>query len=201
MNRLFTLLLTLVSLSVLGQTKLRDSVYVKTTIFEVVYSEVLEQPKWLKYKSTNRPKNVDRDGLDFFKVPYVYTSDAADYARNVYDKGHLAPAATFADSEENMKATFSYLNCALQHQDLNRGEWRLLEEQERAWDASENLQVLVKVVFGKESFQLPTGATVPTRFEKHIYFTKKKTWACYDFPNQKPLKKWPEYLFVCKIHK
>jgi len=198
-SRLFTTLLVLIGLTAFGQ--LRDSIYVKTEIFEVVYSEVLEQPKWLKYNSTNRPKNVDRTGLDFYKVPYIYTSDNADYAKNTFDKGHLAPAASFADSEENMKATFSYLNCALQHQDLNRGEWRLLEEQERAWDSSENLEILVKVVFGKESYQLPSGATVPTRFEKHIYFTKKKTWACYDFPNEKPLNKWPQYLFVCQIHR
>lgn len=199
MIRLFTLLLTLVSLNLLSQTKLRDSVYVKTTIFEVVYSEVLEQPKWLKYQSTNRPKNVNRTGLDFYKVAYIYTSDAADYSKNVYDKGHLAPAATFADTEENMKATFSYLNCALQHQDLNRGEWRLLEEQERIWDATENLTIAVECVFGNNPQKLSTGASVPVKFRKHIHFTKSNKWQCYEFPNQTPTKKWSEYSITCKV--
>ena len=146
MKTKLTLALLLITGLSFGQ-KLRDSVYVKTKIFEVVYSEQLEQPKWLKYESVNRPKNVDRTGLDFYTVPNIHTSDAADYAKNQYDKGHLAPAATFADSEENMKATFSYLNCALQQQDLNRGEWRLLEEQERAWDDKETLKVLVKLKY------------------------------------------------------
>ena len=166
----------------------------------MVYSEVLEQPKWLKYRSTNRPTKVDRAGLDFYKVPYVYTSDAADYARNEWDKGHLAPAATFADTEENMKATFSYLNCALQQQDLNRGEWRLLEEQERKWDDSQNLTIKVQLVFTKASKQLPTLATVPDRMVKHIYFEKTKRWQCYDFPNQKPTKGWELHYVECKSH-
>lgn len=200
MKRLLPILFLFLSLTLTAQTKLRDSVYVKTSIFEVVYSEVLEQPKWLKYRSTNRPTNVDRAGLDFYKVPYVYTSDAADYAKNEWDKGHLAPAATFADTEENMKSTFSYLNCALQQQELNRGEWRLLEEQERKWDDKESLTVRVDLVFTKAAKRLPTLATVPDRMVKHIYFEKSKKWQCYDFPNQKPTKGWELYNVQCKSH-
>lgn len=200
MNRLLTLLLVLIGLNAFGQ--LRDSVYVKTDIFEVVYSEKLEQPKWLKYQSLNRPKNVDRTGLDFYTIKGVHTSDGADYKANVYDKGHLAPAASFADSEENMKATFSYLNCALQHQDLNRGEWRLLEEQERNWDAKENLEITVECVFGNNPQKLSTGASIPTKFKKHIHFKKSNKWQCYEFPNQTPSKKWSEYLINCtSVHR
>ena len=41
------LVLFLLPLSLLAQ--LRDSVYVKTDIFTTVYSEVLQQPKWVTY--------------------------------------------------------------------------------------------------------------------------------------------------------
>lgn len=200
MIKLLINLLFLFSFTLKAQTSLRDSVYVKTDIFEVVYSEVLEQPKWLKYRSINRPTNVSRTGLDFYKVNYIYTSDADDYVKNEWDKGHLAPAASFADTEENMKATFSYLNCALQQQELNRGEWRLLEEQERKWDDNQNLTVKVQLVFTKASKKLPTLATVPDRMIKHIYFEKTKKWQCYDFPNQKPVKGWEGYYVKCKAH-
>ena len=88
----------------------------------------------LIYTSTNRPNGVDRGSMNFYTDSEVHTSDNADYYRNIYDKGHLAPAATYSDNMENLKLTFSYLNCALQDQYLNRGEWRLLEEQERDWD-------------------------------------------------------------------
>ena len=110
---------------------LRQEVIIENEVFKVWYNEVKEQPVKLIYTSTNRPKNVDRGSMNFYNEADYHTSDNADYYANVWDKGHLAPAATFSDSKENLKQTFSFLNCALQDQYLNRGEWRLLEEQER----------------------------------------------------------------------
>ena len=129
------------------QQDLREEVLVETPIFTVLYSETKEQPIKLIYKSTNRPKNVDRGSMNFYTEDDYHTSDNADYYRNVWDKGHLAPAATFSDSYDNLKQTFSYLNSALQNQYLNRGEWRLLEEQERKWDDEQDLIVTVKLEF------------------------------------------------------
>lgn len=171
----------------------RDEVYVKNQVFEVLYSEILEQPKWLKYKSTNRPTNVNRGSMDFYVEKDVKTSDANDYKSNLYDKGHLAPAATFSDNMENLKQTFSYLNCALQDQYMNRGEWRLLEEQERVWDDKETLAITVDLVFATGHKVLASGGHVPTRMVKHIYFEKQKMWKCYDFENSKPTKSWKEH--------
>ena len=171
----------------------QSEVNIKTPIFEVLYSEVLEQPLWLIYESTNRPTNVNRGSMDFYTEKDVHTSDKHDYYRNVWDKGHLAPAATFSDNMENLKQTFSYLNCALQDQYMNRGEWRFLEEQERKWDDSENLKVKVELIFEKEHIVLPTGGHVPTAMVKHIYFTKQNKWRCFDFPNVKPTKGWEEH--------
>jgi endonuclease G len=54
-----------------------------------------------------------------------------DYLNNVYDRGHLAPAADFNCDLATLRKTFTYLNCALQYDELNRGVWRLLEEHER----------------------------------------------------------------------
>jgi DNA/RNA endonuclease G (NUC1) len=104
---------------------------------------------------------------------------------------------------ENLKQTFSYLNSALQDQYLNRGEWRLLEEQERKWDDLESLTVIVKVFFDETSKKLPTGATVPSYFQKHIYFEKQKKWKCFVFLNEKPKFAWEQLEMVCepKDHK
>tara|TARA_B100000795_G_C22356445_1_gene270749 strand:- start:75 stop:242 length:168 start_codon:yes stop_codon:yes gene_type:complete len=46
------------------------------------------------------------------------------------DKDHLAPTADFNFSYEKLKATFNFLNCALQHEKLNRGPWKNLEKYE-----------------------------------------------------------------------
>jgi endonuclease G len=203
MKKLLSLILSVVILSANAQTKLRDSVKVTNNVFSVIYSEKLEQPIWLKYRSTNRPTNVNRGSMDFYGEKLIKTSDNEDYKNNIYDKGHIAPAATFSDNMENLKQTFSYLNSALQDQYLNRGEWRLLEEQERKWDDLESLTVVVKVFFDKTSKKLPTGSTVPSYFQKHIYFEKQKKWKCFVFLNEKPKFAWEQLEIVCepKDHK
>ena len=196
MRRLVSILLALTYLSCTAQDDfntpdLRETVKVETPIYTVWYSETKEQPVSLVYKSSNRPKNVDRGSMNFYKESDYHTSDNADYYKNVWDKGHLAPAATFSDSQTNLKLTFSYLNCALQNQYLNRGEWRMLEEAERKWDDEEKLEVTIDLEFSDSI--LPTGATLPSRFIKHIEFTKSGKWKCYDFPNERPENDWEEY--------
>jgi DNA/RNA endonuclease G (NUC1) len=193
-----TLLLFILSVqSLLAQTK-RDSVLIETPVFTVMYSETLEQPLWIKYRSTNRPTNVNRGHMNFYKEKSILTSDDADYKANVYDKGHGAPAATFSDSEENLKQTFSYLNSIMQDQYLNRGVWRMLEEQERKWDDEEPLTVIIKTYFDEPVKRVATGAAIPSHMEKHIHFEKTKKWRCYVFLNEKPKYMLPQLETICK---
>ncbi len=192
-----TLLLTLfvlIGISAFSQ----DTIRVKNQVFEVLYSQNLEQPIWIKYRSTNRPTNVNRGTMDFYTEKNIKTSDALDYKANIYDKGHGAPAATFSDNMENLKQTFTYLNCILQDQYLNRGEWRLLEEQERKWDDTENLTVLIKVFFDKPVKRIATNAAIPSHLQKHIYFEKQKKWRCFVFLNEKPKFKWDQLEMLCE---
>ena len=87
----------------------------------------------------------------------------------------------------------------LQDQYMNRGEWRLLEEQERRWDDTENLTIIIKVFFDKPVKRLPTNAAIPSYIQKHIYFEKQKKWSCYVFLNEKPKLKWSELEIVCPL--
>ena len=195
--RLILLLFILSVQSLFAQAK-RDSVLIETSVFTVMYSETLEQPLWIKYRSTNRPTNVNRGHMNFYKEKSILTSDDADYKANVYDKGHGAPAATFSDSEENLKQTFSYLNSIMQDQYLNRGVWRMLEEQERKWDDEEPLTVIIKTYFDKPVKRVPTGAAIPSHMDKHIYFEKSKEWRCYVFLNSKPKYMLSQLETICK---
>jgi len=183
----------IVSLVSFGQ-----DVRIKNEVFEVLYSQSLEQPLVIKYRSTNRPTNVNRGAMDFYKEPNIKTSDAEDYAKNIYDKGHGAPAASFSDNMVNLKQTFSYLNCIMQDQYLNRGEWRLLEEQIRKWDDTENITVLIKTFFDTPVKRVPTGAAIPSHLQKHIYFEKSNKWRCFVFLNQKPKFHWDELEMICE---
>ena len=188
----------IVSLVSIGQ-----NVRIKNNVFEVLYSQSLEQPLIIKDRSINRPTNVNRGAMDFYKESTIKTSDAEDYKANIYDKGHGAPAATFSDNMENLKQTFSYLNCIMQDKYLNRGEWRMLEEQIRKWDDTENITVLTKTFFDKPVKKVTTGAAIPSHLQKHIYFEKQKKWKCYVFLNEKPKFSWEELEMVCeaKDHK
>ena len=191
-------ILLFLGLLLIGSTSFaQDTIRVKNNVFEVLYSQKLEQPLWLKYRSTNRPTNVNRGSMDFYTEKNIKTSDGEDYKANIYDKGHLAPAASFSDNMENLKQTFSYLNCMMQNQFQNRGEWRLLEEQERKWDDNENLTVIIKVFFDKVPKRVPTNAAIPSHMQKHIYFEKSKQWRCFVLLNEKPRFKWSEVEMVC----
>jgi endonuclease G len=193
----------LFSFLILSLISFGQNVRIKNDVFEVLYSQSLEQPLIIKYRSTNRPTNVNRGAMDFYKEENIKTSDADDYKANIYDKGHGAPAATFSDNMVNLKQTFSYLNCIMQDKYLNRGEWRMLEEQIRKWDDTENITVLIKTFFDKPVKKVATGAAIPSYLQKHIYFEKQKKWRCYVFLNEKPKFSWEELEMVCeaKDHK
>jgi DNA/RNA endonuclease G (NUC1) len=162
----------------------REQVRIDAGIFTVLYSEVLEQPLSVDYKVLCPDGKASRKGMDFYKNDSIITSDNADYKANVWDKGHMAPAAAFNCTKEMLKQTFSYLNCALQHQDLNRGLWRLLEAYERDLASEGEVFVSIRVHFDNSEV-LPTGATVPSGFTKKIYLDGK-LFECYYFPNSKP---------------
>ena len=175
-----------------------QDVRIKNKVFEVLYSQSLEQPLVIKYRSTNRPTNVNRGAMDFYKEATIKTSDADDYKANIYDKGHGAPAATFSDNMVNLKQTFSYLNCIMQDKYLNRGEWRMLEEQIRKWDDTEHITVLIKTFFDTPVKRVATGAAIPSHLQKHIYFETQKKWRCFVFLNQKPKFHWDELEMICE---
>jgi endonuclease G len=183
-QKLISLLFLLPLLS-FGQ--LRDSIYIKTDIFEVMYSETLEQPLWVKYQVLCTEGKASRKGMDFYTVKGYKTSDAKDYEKNEWDKGHVAPAADFNCNKEMLYKTFSYLNCTLQHEKLNRVHWRLLEDYERLLTHTEGpVFVEVRVIFDKNPKRVGSGAAIPSAFKKTIK-TKTKILTFF-FKNEPPIK-------------
>ena len=174
-----------------------DSLLVSNNIFQISYNEKYEQPNWVKYTVRDIVKNADRDGIEFYTVDSIYTSDDNDYYSNRWDRGHMAPAGSFNDSYENLYSTFSYINVALQYDDLNRGVWVDLEEQVRQWaDELGDIDIEIYLEFGSSHIVLDTGAHVPTAFYKHVIFPEG-TKKCYYFPNSTPDKSWQEYEIDC----
>jgi len=123
--------------------------------------------------------------MEFFKEDGIKTSDNKDYEENVWDKGHMAPAAHFNCTRDMLFETFTYMNCALQHQSLNRGVWKHLESREREL-ANQNsfVEVTIRVEFDKPAARVPTNAAIPKGFYKELKYGGIKE--CYYFPNVMP---------------
>lgn len=165
-----------------------SQVKVETPYFDVIYSEEKQQPLSVEYKVLCNSESITfkRGGMGFYKNDSIVTSDDADYYKNEWDKGHLAPAADFNCDESALKSTFTYLNCALQHKDLNRGTWKYLEDYVRKLADTSEVKVKVDVIFKENSKRLPTGAVIPDGFRKTIWLNGNLFGIWY-FPN-KPAK-------------
>jgi DNA/RNA endonuclease G (NUC1) len=180
--RKLILFILLVPVLLFGQT--RERVPFTTPIYKGEYSEVYEQPLWVEYTIKCPNGTASRSGMDFYKDQKIWTSDNKDYENNVYDKGHMAPAAAFNCTREMLLITFNYLNCALQDQYLNRGTWRLLEAHERELAKTGEVKVRIDVHFDPKKPELPTGSLVPTGFTKTITHNGKVYK--YYFANERP---------------
>jgi len=186
MKKLLLTLIFILPLFVFSQKTLRDSIYIKTNMFEIVYSEKLQQPKFIRYTVQCPNGTASRKGMDFYTVDSILTSDNNDYVNNPYDKGHLAPAASFSCDRETLYKTFTYLNCSLQQENLNRTTWRLLEERERELAKKHKVVIVeIRCVYSPKSIVLPSGETVPDGYFKTIKYGK--TIEKYYFKNEKPL--------------
>ena len=163
--------------SVSAQTKT-----IITDIFTVEYSEDYEQPLRLEYKVQCPLGTQGRNGISWYSPRGIHTSDIEDYKNNVWDRGHLAPSAAFNCDKETIKKTYTYLNCALQHEGLNRGPWRELEGFERDLSKFFEVNVVVEVLFEGEIQRVEGGAAIPSGFRKTLYFDGKVYQ--FNFPNE-----------------
>lgn len=182
MKILFKLFLIILTLPLYGQSSLTERDTIHTDLFDVVYSEKLEQPLWITYKVLCPMGTQSRSGLNFYTNDSIHTSNNEDYKDNIWDKGHLAPASAFNCDRETLKKTFTYLNCVLQHEGLNRGPWKELERFEVGLSKIfESVIVEIKVCFEGELGVVSGGATIPSGFKKTIKFDNKEI--IFYFPN------------------
>ncbi len=189
----FLLIVAFLSLGITSPT--RENVTINNSVYNIVYSQDFEQPIEVRYTvecNKNSKKYYSRKGMDFYEVKGIHTSNSIDYYNNVWDKGHMVPAADFNCNYEKLKLTFSYVNCALQHQDLNRGAWKELEAYEKEL-AINNIVTIVIYVDFSESSRLPSDAMIPTGFTKIISLNGKE-FKSYYFPNQSIKSGYEKYL-------
>lgn len=157
-----------------------------TPYYDITYSQKYEQPLTIHYMVCGTDGTASRTGLNFHTEKSIHTSDDKDYVNNEWDKGHMAPAASLNCSKDMMYESFSYVNCALQQERLNRGVWRFLEDRERklsTW-ANINADIYIIVDFDSNPRKVPGGASIPKGFYKEILVGDIRE--CYWFKNEVP---------------
>lgn len=184
---IYILILIMASLTLYGQDT------IKTDIYQIVYSQKMEQPLYVKYRVMCPTGKADRSGMNFWKPKDINTSDDYDYEDNIWDKGHMVPASSFSCDAATLYKTFNYINCALQHQSLNRGCWARLESFEKDLAKFYDVIVEIEIIFRGVPNRLTTGAVVPTAFKKTLRFDKKVL--VFYFPNEDTTgKDWYDFL-------
>lgn len=130
----------------------------------VIYQVTAEQ---LKSKKATRRNRFKAD-------PYLVEKGIShvkptEYAGSPYHRGHLAPAADFAWSQEASDLSFVMSNMAPQKRNLNSDAWLKLENQVRRWACGEGkLTVITGPILSDDMPQLQSGLKIPHRFFKIV---------------------------------
>lgn len=109
------------------------------------------------------------------------TDLAGDYKGSGYDRGHNFPAADAACNETAMKESFYFSNMTPQTPQLNRGDWKTLEEATRL-EAEKNDSIRIWCGAIGEIKRIGR-VSVPEKCWKVIYIKKTNSIAAFLFDN------------------
>ena len=114
----------------------RGGQLISHTGFTLSYDADFKTPQWVAWELTAEELDGTWPRKDSFSPdPEVRGAQAyhKDYSNSGYDRGHMAPAADMKWSEAAMEESFYTSNICPQNRNLNRGDWKDLEELERDW--------------------------------------------------------------------
>lgn len=161
---------TISDFSYLPTTK-RGKIYKKTN-YAHSYSSTDFQSEWVAYYLTKAETEGGEERSNNFQTdPTIPNSpDKLDYNQTGYDRGHQAPAADMKFSSQAMEECFYMTNMSPQEPSFNRGIWKDLEEDVRAWaQAKGALYVVTGALFEQDKRMRKTKITVPSHFYKILF--------------------------------
>jgi len=132
------------------------------------------------------------------RVPSEFRTTLKDYEASGFDRGHLAASADHTSSEAAQSATFTLANTMPQTPELNRGEWKRLEDhlRRRASESGVVAYVVTAPIWRMKTDDLKTqwifaktigrGVWVPTHCAKAVLWEvdgKVEAIECWCLPN------------------
>lgn len=155
--------------------------------YTLSYDADYKTPQWVGWTLTAEKAEgtVPRE-KNFYPDPDVRGAKAypKDYTNSGYDRGHMAPAGDMKWSHQAMLESFYLSNVCPQNKNLNRGDWKELEELERQWALSEGtVSITAGPIYSKKN-PLRIGANkvaVPDGFFKVILVNYPDAPKAYGF--------------------
>ena len=150
--------------------------------YTVSYNKDLKIPNWVAWELTPE-KLVERESRTdkFLPDPDLPESEAVttnDYKGAGMDRGHLCPAGDNRWHWKAMQESFYMTNICPQNHNLNRGDWKELEEACRRWAQKEEKIYIVcgPVLYNQKHRTIGKQhrVTVPEAFFKVILCTTSK---------------------------
>ena len=158
---------------------------------EICYSYDLKVAKSVAYTLAgdlvNELNIVERPS--FYEEPILANDQRAsssDYSGSGYDRGHLAPDASFDWSRESLDATYSLANIIPQIKEVNRDMWVKAEQyaRDKAIELG-SVNILNIVKYNTTPNRIGTGGiAVSIGFYKVLYNNDESYKECYYYANE-----------------
>lgn len=165
--------------------------------YKLSYNKDYKVPNWVFYELLREELEGNNPRKDNFRSdPLVAVDESAtlsDYRNSGYDRGHIAPAADFSWDATAKDESFYLSNMCPQTPSFNRGIWKRLEDQVRAWAYRDSAvcvvagPVLPDTLCG-EFRSIGSGQVfVPELFYKVVFsvFAEKPRMIAFVMPNEK----------------
>ncbi len=166
----------------------RGGQIIKHIGYTVSYDADFKTPQWVAWQLTRKKANGTEARYNKFQPdPKVKGAKAypTDYTNSGYDRGHMAPAADMKWSHQAMVESFYMTNVCPQNRNLNRGDWKDLEELERSWATKYGcVSIAAGPIYYKERTPQRIGGNkvaVPDAFFKVLLVGYPKTPKAYAF--------------------
>ena len=146
-------------------------------------------PNWVAYELTaEEVQGNEPRGNKFVPDPKIIGSPSSDeYKNSGYDRGHMAPAADMKWSKQAMEESFYTSNICPQNKNLNKGDWKDLEEHVRSMATKyDHIYIVCGPIVSDKPKTIGQNpdigrVTVPNAFYKVILRQKDDSWSAIGF--------------------
>ncbi|MFW3399632.1 DNA/RNA non-specific endonuclease [Aliarcobacter butzleri] len=159
-------------------------------IFKICYSYKYKGALavWYELDGNLINKNNIKNRPDFYSeknIPIEYRTKSQDYINSGFDRGHLAPDASFDYDSKTQIKTYTMANVVPQYPTLNRKTWIKAEKYERLIASKlKTITVINLIDYSKSTQQIGNNKlSVPNTFYKIIFNDEKNFKKCFKYEN------------------